>query len=232
MKPEHTTALRDLTKPTETDSLRESAFNRFQEFLRRHGNVNLARLEEELREGMQRLFNPSSRRKVTSKERDKLAHKLLLRYCLTWAIASTKDLPPLAGDEDDAAEILMEPHREQLEGYAHYFSSLREGKVSELLKDPECMDPQTMNRLKAMVEKHAVPKAPIYFPESPLFMEESMLRMERDYAQDDAVKVAALWGPNNVKQLFGAESERTRYWVDRLARLGKVGTGKIARLKP
>ncbi|KAF0180904.1 MAG: hypothetical protein FD161_622 [Limisphaerales bacterium] len=205
------------------------AFLKFQKFLRRRGNVNLARLEAELREDMPKVVGGFFPQDDDGMAFEGLAERLLLRYSLAWAAISTQDLPPLINDDESAETAammdMMEPHRKQMIGYSAYFPE----RLRPWLAAPEQIGEEITKRLEALVAERKVSKTRIYVP-YPLFQEQSELRLQRDYVPDPAMSMAALWGKNNVDQLLG-ESRRARFWIDQLVRNGKIGTGKIARLK-
>ncbi len=204
------------------------AFIDFQDYLQRKGSINLARLEDDLRTRMQLIFK-NRRNHVLADS--KLAHELLLRYCFAWKLASQEDLCALASEDDYNLAYIsdkVQDHADQLSGYSGYFSVT---KLQKLLQNPEQFSQKTKSELISLIEERAVSKGVMYSLDKPLFQEDTMKRLDRDYMPpmgcEEHLELSAA-----TRLLLGAESERTRYRVDHLARLGGISTGKIAAQRP
>ncbi len=202
------------------------AFLSFQHYLFRHGNINLARLEDELRTKIQDLVgNPG---KMLAEQKSELAHELLLRYCFAWAMADQEDAPPLLDDSISHASDLVQAHHKQMTDYSGYFQE----PERSMLADPEHFGEDIKNRLVEIVQLRRVPKGVIYKP-SPLFMEPSEVRLKRDWLPNKARKVTDQWGfPKDVPLMkqFG-ETRGARFWLDELADDDGINCPTIQRRK-
>ena len=193
------------------------AFSSFQNYLREHGGVDLAQLEEDIRQLLSRHL---LKQKLKAQELDELAILMLLRYCIGWAVASTEDLPPLFEDDRNLATGMMKPHREQMARYASEFSS----RWGALLTNPdENLDAKTVRSLERLVQRRHKPKAAVYVPEL-LFAEPSEMNGERTYVAKRTTMTAGIWGKDNIKALTSG-TRRARYRMERLVAQTRVGTG-------
>lgn len=212
------------SSPTGNSNQQPSAeFHKFQEYLRRHGHIDLAGLEDELRGQLRQLVARMIAQDDDGCTLQNLADRLLIRYSLAFAIASTQDLPPLADDEESAAAEIMSPHREQMRSYVRFFPESMRANIA----NPEGMDTKTRERLERLIQLKPVARPDPYLPE-PLFQEKSDLRLDRDYTPNQPISIAAIWGQFDTKALLGY-SRRARYWIDRLIRSCNLGTSKLAR---
>jgi hypothetical protein len=206
-------------------------FERLQRFLRTKGSIDLGWLERELERELVKLFSSKSDSNgtdFTDQDKTGLARRLLLWYCLGWAVANTEEIPWESSRMlRSSATSAMEEHRRRLSAYASQFRFPQ--PYRDALESPENMSAQARVELEDLVLELRIPKGEICFP-SQFFQKGLRSQIDRYFEPLAPASVVELWGKDNFSEML-ASSPRTHFLINRLVWKAKLGTSKIANLE-
>jgi hypothetical protein len=200
-------------------------FLRFQGFLRVRGSVDLGALECSLERDIARLGQTEHVDSLHDQEvMASIAQRLLLWYCIGWAVEDAKDRhwSPFSRSVHPAIERMAE-HREQLQVFGRELGFSTCDRLA--LQSPEGMGDRTRHALVVLVWDIRVPKGEI-FTTSPLFKGDWNLERGRYYEPKATHVTAPVWGVDNFTKAL-EDSPRLHFSVNRLMANAGLGTSKV-----